>query len=214
MVGCTSSGRSRSETENMLGFFLNTIALRIDLSGDPSFLDLMERAREELLSSLDHDAIPFEFLVENLCEQRGGGRHPFFQVLFAFQPPLAPLHPNWRFSQMDIDLGVTKFDLHLELDERPEGIIGRFMYNIDLFDRRTIQGMVNTWQAIVARWLPIHPYGSPSSLRISRNRRELGLSLFQTRQSAEELDFATKPAGWIQSIRKILKFDRSDGGGA
>ena len=214
MVGCTSSGRSRSETENMLGFFLNTIALRIDLSGDPSFLDLMERAREELLSSLDHDAIPFEFLVENLCEQRAGGKHPFFQVLFAFQPPLAPLHPSWRFSQMDIDLGLTKFDLHLELDERPEGIIGRFMYNIDLFDRRTIQGMVNRWQAIVARVV------ADPSVRLSQLAQDFEKpkaarpELVPDPTTAEELDFATKPAGWIQSIRKILRFDRSDGGGA
>jgi non-ribosomal peptide synthetase component F len=199
----------------MLGFFLNTLALRIDLSGDPSFLDLMERAREELLSSLDHDAIPFEFLVEKLCEQQGGGgKHPFFQVLFAFQPPLAPLHPNWKFSQMDLDLGLTKFDLHLELDERPEGIIGRFMYNIDLFDRKTIQGMVNTWQAIVAKVL------TDPSVRVSQlapdleKRKGARLERVPDPTMAEEVDFARTPAGWIQSIRKILKLDRSAGDGA
>jgi Condensation domain len=214
MVGCTSSGRSRSETENMLGFFLNTIALRIDLSGDPSFLDVMERAREELLSSLDHDAIPFEFLVEKLSEQRVGGKHPFFQVLFAFQPPLAPLHPNWKFSQMDIDLGLTKFDLHLELDERPEGIIGRFMYNIDLFDRRTIQDMVNTWHAIVAKVV------TDESVRLSQlapdleKKRGAQLEPVPEPTIGQDLGFAERPAGWLQSIRKILKLDRSAGGAA
>ena len=89
----------------------------------------MERAKEELLSSLGHDANSLRVPRREALRAKGRGRHPFFQVLFAFQPPLAPLHPNWKFSQMDIDLGVTKFDLHLELDERPEGIIGRFMYN-------------------------------------------------------------------------------------
>ncbi len=214
MVGCTSSGRSRSETENMLGFFLNTIALRIDLSGDPSFLEVMERAREELLSSLDHDAIPFEFLVEKFGKQRGGGKHPFFQVLFAFQPPLAPLHPKWKFSQMDMDLGLTKFDLHLELDDRPEGIIGRFMYNIDLFDRRTIQDMVNTWQEIVAKAV------TDASVRLSElapdleKRKGARPELVPDPPMVEQLDFAKKPANWAQSIRKLLKLDRSAGGAA
>jgi len=149
IIGCTSSGRNRTETHQMLGFFLNTVALRTDLSGNPTFLEVMQRGREELLSSLDNDGIPFEHLVKTLCIQRNKGKHPFFQVLFAFQPPLAPLKPNWKFSQMDIDLGVTKFDLHVELDERPDGIIGRFMYNTDLFDRGTIVGMLETWKDIV-----------------------------------------------------------------
>ncbi len=151
VIGCTSSGRSRSETNQMLGFFLNTVALRTDLSGDPTFLELMQRGRDELISSLDNDGVPFEHLVRTLCIQRDKGRHPFFQVLFAFQPPLAPLKPNWKFSQMDIDLGVTKFDLHVELDERQEGIIGRFMYNADLFDRQTIVGMLESWREVVRR---------------------------------------------------------------
>jgi surfactin family lipopeptide synthetase A len=213
IAGCTSSGRSRSETESMLGFFLNTIALRINLSGDPSFLTVMERAKDELLSSLDNDGIPFEFLVEKLCEQMGRTKHPFFQTLFAFQPPLAALEPNWKFSQMDIDLGVTKFDLHLELDERPEGIIGRFMYNADLFDRGTIQEMVGVWQAIVAK--VVTDASVPLSQLVPDLKRRRGVR----RQPASEpgsqvLKVAKRSEGWNKSIRRIFRRDDSAGGAA
>lgn len=149
VIGSTSAGRSRSETDNMLGFFLNTIVLRTDLSGNPTFRELMRRGREELLNSLANDGIPFQRIVGELAAQSDGGKSPFFQVLFSFEPPLAPLQPNWKFTQMDIETGAAKFDLHLELDERSDGIIGRFIYNCDLFERRTIEGMMHTWRNIV-----------------------------------------------------------------
>ena len=149
IIGSTSAGRNRSETDNMLGFFLNTIVLRADMSGDPTFLELMRRAKEDLLNSLANDGIPFERLVSELAPQRDGGKNPFFQVLFSMEPPIAPLQPNWKFTQMDIETGAAKFDLHLELDERHDGIIGRFIYNSDLFERETIKRMLSRWRNIV-----------------------------------------------------------------
>jgi len=109
----------------------------------------MERGKEELLASLDHDGVPFEDIVRELAPQRDGGLNLFFQVSFTFEPPLAPLRPNWKFTHMDIETGAAKFDLHPELDERQEGIIGRFIYNIERFDRSTIQSLLATWRAIV-----------------------------------------------------------------
>ena len=135
----------------MLGFFLNTIVLRTDMSGDPTFMDVIQRGREELLSSLANDGIPFEYLVKEFCPQRDGGKSPFFQVLFSLEPPLAPLPPGWKFTQMDIETGAAKFDLHLELDERHDGIVGRFIYNADLFDRHTIERMLQCWKDIVSQ---------------------------------------------------------------
>jgi hypothetical protein len=151
VTGGTSAGRYRSETDHMLGFFLNTVVLRTNLSGNPTFLEVMDRGKEELISSLDHDGVPYENLVRELAPPRDGGVNPFFQVSFSFEPPLAPLQPNWRFTQMDIETGAAKFDLHLELDERKEGIIGRFIYSIERFDRRTIQSLLKTWKAIVCK---------------------------------------------------------------
>jgi hypothetical protein len=148
-TGGTSAGRYRAETENMLGFFLNTVVLRTDVSGDPTFLELIVRGKEELISSLDNDGIPFENVVKDLAPKRDGGVNPFFQTSFSFEPPLAPLQPGWKFTQMDIETGAAKFDLHLELDERQEGIIGRFIYSVERFDPETIQGVLETWRAIV-----------------------------------------------------------------
>ncbi len=151
LSGGTSAGRSRSETDQLMGFFLNTIVLRTDVSGNPTFLDLIQRGKEELLSSLANDGIPFETLVKELAPVRDGGRNPFFEVSFSFEPPLAPLQPNWKFTQMDIETGAAKFDLHLELDERQDGIIGRFIYSAELFDRETIRGMLELWRDIIGR---------------------------------------------------------------
>jgi hypothetical protein len=204
IIGCTSSGRSRTETHQMLGFFLNTVALRTNLSGDPTFLEVIQRGREELLSSLDNDGIPFEQLVKTLCIERDNGRHPFFQVLFAFQPPLAPLKPSWKFSHMDVDLGVAKFDLHVELDERPEGIIGRFIYNADLFDRSTIVGMLGTWKEIVRQ----------SVRDPSRRISQLVPELIELRRIPHENGFtpeiraessAGKPSSLLRTLQRFIR---------
>jgi len=210
LIGCTSAGRDRSETNHLLGFFLNTIVLRTDLSQNPTFLELARRGGEELLSSLAHDGIPFESVVKALCAQRDSSRHPLFQIMFGFQPPLAPLKPNWKFAQMDLDLGVTKFDLHLELDERAEGIIGRFIYNADLFERETIKGMIETWRNIV------HQVVADPSRRISQLVPEL-TELRKTRFENERMDvadvgsLASRPIGLIRSIQRLLWSNRASG---
>jgi surfactin family lipopeptide synthetase A len=211
IIGCTSAGRDRSETDHLLGFFLNTIVLRTDLSRDPTFLEVVRRGREELLSSLAHDGIPFESVVKALCVQRDSSRHPFFQVMFGFQPPLAPLKPNWKFAQMDLDLGVTKFDLHLELDERQEGIIGRFIYNADLFERETIKGMIETWRNVVYQVV------ADPSRRISQlvpELTELRKTRFENERMADGADVGSvpsRPIGLIRSIQRLLRSNRASG---
>jgi len=202
VTGGTSAGRYRTETENMLGFFLNTIVLRTDVSGDPTFLELIVRGKEELISSLDNDGIPFENLVKELAPHRDGGVNPFFQASFSFEPPLAPLQPNWKFTQMDIETGAAKFDLHLELDERRDGIIGRFIYSVERFDRQTIRGILETWRAIVSK--VVH---NPT-VRLS----ELEVTLADARQtSSEALSYVaaavpepTKRSTWLKRFRGFL----------
>jgi len=199
VTGGTSSGRRRSETDNMMGFFLNTIVLRTDLSGDPTFLELIQRGKEELLSSLANDGIPFETLVKELASQREGGRNPFFEVSFSFEPPLAPLTPSWKFTQMDIETGAAKFDLHLELDARQEGIIGRFIYNADLFDRETIKGMLVTWRDIVYQ-VVFDPSRGISQLvpELAELRRDPP----KAKPEAAVSSAAERPNGLIERIRK------------
>ena len=201
VAGTTSAGRSRSETYSMMGFFLNTIVLRTDMSEDPTFLEVMQRGREELLSALANDGIPFENLVKELAPQRDGTKNAFFQVSFSFEPSLAPLGPNWKFTQMDIETGAAKFDLHLELDERYDGIIGRFIYNSELFNHDTINKMVECWQSIV-RQVAVDP-----SLRISQlvpSLEELRRTPTAEESSTTEDATLVRSPGLLRSIRKLL----------
>jgi len=150
-IGTSSAGRQRPELEGIMGYFLDTVVLRNNLAGDPSFVDVVSRCREELYGALANDAVPFAMLVKELSTGRDGSRNPFFQVMFSLEPPLSQLDPGWKFARMDIHIGSTKFDLNIELDDTPHGLEGRLIYNRDLFDRATIDRMVADWRLIVAR---------------------------------------------------------------
>ena len=149
VVGTSASSRDRPETEGLLGFFLNTLVLRTDMSGDPTFRQLLGRVREVSQAALSHQDLPFASLVEALQPKRVPGQNPLFQVAFILEPPVPALDPGWSLSQLDVDTGASKFDLTVELDERPEGIIGRFEYNADLFDAGTIERMAGHYETML-----------------------------------------------------------------
>lgn len=150
LIGTATAGRNRSEFERMMGFFLNTIVMRTDLRGNPTFRALLARVRETTIEATAHDEVPFEYLVRALHPGRGLSRNPLFQVLLTLEPPLPVLPCGWTLTQMDVKTGMSKFDLSLELDDRPEGLIGRFEYNTDLFDEATIARMVEHWRTLLA----------------------------------------------------------------
>lgn len=141
VVGSVTAGRKRPEVERLLGYFLNPLALRLDLSGDPTFAELVGRVRDVTLDALAHDEVPFEHVVAAVRPDRNPGRNPLFQVMFSLEPPLPALPPGWRLTQLDVEVGTAKTDLYLELDDRPEGVIGRFVYRTDLFGAATIERM-------------------------------------------------------------------------
>src|SRR5882762_2671038 len=153
-IGSVTAGRNQPETQALLGYFLNTVVLPVDLSGDPSFREMVKRARNLTIDALEHDRLPFVHLVRELKVQRDAGRNPLFQALFSLEPPLPEVDPAWRLTQMDVDTGVSKYDLFLELDERSEEVLARFHYSTDLFDAGTIERMqqhfCNLLQGIVA----------------------------------------------------------------
>jgi amino acid adenylation domain-containing protein len=156
VVGSAIAGRNRAEFENLIGFFINTLVLRTDLSGNPKFQELLGRVRETSIRAYAHQEVPFEKLVEELSPARDPSRTPLFQVMFALQnaPAAAEAVGGIAFEPFGVQNRVAKFDLTVTLTEKPEGLRANFSYNTALFDGSTIVRMLehfeNLLQGIVA----------------------------------------------------------------
>ena len=164
-VGTPIANRNRSEIEPLIGFFVNSLVLRTDLSGNPTFRELLNRVKEVTLGAYAHQDLPFEKLVEELHPERILNRHPLFQVIFALQnAPMEALElPGLRLSSMNIDYKTTRFDLEFhvwessdsfrglwgEKWENAEGLRGVVVYNTDLFDEATIARMSGHFKTLL-----------------------------------------------------------------
>jgi non-ribosomal peptide synthetase component F/acyl carrier protein len=150
-VGTPIAGRNRSETEGLIGFFVNTLVLRNDLSGDPTFSELLQRVREVTLGAYSHQDLPFERLVEEFQPERALGHHPMFQVMFALQnaPQEALELPGLSLSLMEVEGRATVFDLTLILEDTPQGLAGSVRYNSDIFDASTIKRMMGHFENLL-----------------------------------------------------------------
>ena len=151
LVGTPIAGRTRLETEELIGLFVNTLVMRTDLSGDPTFRELLGRVRETSLEAHAHQDLPFEKLVEELQPERSMSHTPIFQVLFSVQN--AP-RANWKLAGLEatsvrLDRGTARFDLSLDVSERPEGLSCSFLYNADLFDAATIEHLAGHWRRLL-----------------------------------------------------------------
>ena len=152
VVGSPIANRNRGEIESLLGFFVNTLVLRNDLSGNPSFLELLSRVRGCALGAYEHQDVPFEQLVEILQPERSLSYSPLFQVAFAFQQAQAEQQQWGELTLTPLQLAsvTTKFDLTLFLEETESGIEGRLEYNTDLFDAPTMARMAGHFQTLLA----------------------------------------------------------------
>jgi len=145
VVGSPVAGRTRTETEGLIGLFMGMLVLRGDLAGDPTFRELLGRARDVALDAYAHQDVPFEHLVEELRPPRDPSRNPLFQVMFVLQNMPAP--PNNMagvdLRREEVHTGTAKFDLSLILIPEPEGegLRGLLEYNTDLFEEATIARM-------------------------------------------------------------------------
>jgi amino acid adenylation domain-containing protein len=151
LVGTPVANRTHSELENLLGCFVNTLVLRTDVSGEPSFRDLVKRVRETALAAYAHQDFPFEQLVKELQPERASSHTPLFQVMFVFQDaPMVPLQlPNLTLAPLMVDNGTAKFDLTLYLEDSQQGLIGFWEYNSELFHADTVNRMVGHWQTLL-----------------------------------------------------------------
>jgi amino acid adenylation domain-containing protein len=162
VVGTPVAGRGRAETEGIVGLFVNTLALRADLSGDPTFRALLRQVREATLGAFAHQDVPFEKLVELLRVERSLSHAPVFQVMFALQSQeTGTLRlPGVAASYDELALRAAKFDLSVSLEETEDGAVeGAIEYAADLFDPGTVARMGERYARLL-RALAADPDGT------------------------------------------------------
>ncbi len=142
-VGSPIANRTRPESEPLIGYFVNMLALRADLSGNPTGREFLARVREVALEAFEHQEIPLEVLIPALGPRRDAGRSPLFQVMFVLQnnamPDAVPIDLTLSPFDEDRGTGTAKFDLSLGFADSPEGFLGSIEFNTDLFDAPTIE---------------------------------------------------------------------------
>jgi amino acid adenylation domain-containing protein len=160
-IGSPIANRNRSEIESLIGFFVNSLVLRTDLSGNPTFREVLKRAKDVALGAYAHQDLPFEKLVEELHPERNLNQNPLFQVVFALQnAPMTALElPDLTLSPLPFETETTRFDLEFHLWEpntqnglwadSSEGISGFVIYSTDLFDDASIARMVEHFQILL-----------------------------------------------------------------
>jgi len=141
VIGSPIANRTHSQTESLIGFFINTLALRLDLSGNPSFETVLQQARRVALEAYDHQDLPFEQLVEELKPERNLSHSPLFQVMLELQDaPLSNLElSGLTVTQLELNSMNAKFDLTLLLEKTTQGLVGKLEYNTDLFKASSVE---------------------------------------------------------------------------
>ena len=151
ILGTANAGRKHAEIEKLIGFFVTTLVLRTDLSGNPKFSELLGRVRDAALGAYDHQDVPFEKLVEELQPERDMGRHPFFQVMVNYQNAVVEKPASRGLEITPLDIGnQTRFDLELHIWAEPDCLFGNFIYSKDLFEQSTIDRMLRHFETLLA----------------------------------------------------------------
>ncbi len=151
-VGSPFAHRNRTETENLLGYFINPTALRTKLDGDPTFRETVRRVRDTALGAHQHQDVPFEMLVKELATERNPGRNPLFQTMFVMVNARPKTYSSRDLTIVPIELEeqTARFDLTLYLFSSAEEIRGSLIYSVDLFDPATIRRMAKHFCALVS----------------------------------------------------------------
>jgi amino acid adenylation domain-containing protein/non-ribosomal peptide synthase protein (TIGR01720 family) len=152
-IGVPIAGRTDEQLRDLVGFFVNTWVLRVDLAGDPTFRELLERVQERSLAAYDNQDLPFERLVELLNPDRSTAYHPFFQVMLSWQPPVPePSIPGFQVHGERLETPTAKFDLFFDLiPNAAGGAECRLEYAADLFDKSTVEGLAERFVRVLSR---------------------------------------------------------------
>ena len=148
LIGSPIAGRSREEFEPLIGYFINTLVLRTDVSGNPTFREILARVRDTALDAFAHQDVPFERIVGDLRLPRDLGRSPVFQVVFVFHN--APKSVEVKADVALTSSGGTMFDMTLSLVEVKDGLLVTAEYNTDLFDRQSIARLLASYESLLA----------------------------------------------------------------
>ncbi len=151
LVGSPIANRNHPEIEGLMGFFVNTLVLRTNLSGDPDFAELLQRVRQVALGAYAHQDLPFEQLVSELQPDRTVSQAPFFRVWLVLQnTPMPPLElPGLTLDVTDLDTGLVRHDLKLDLTETGDQLSGFFEYKTAVFDAETISHLHTQFEQLL-----------------------------------------------------------------
>ena len=183
-IGSPISGRTRPELERLIGFFVNNLVLRGDLSGDPTFAELCLRTQQTALEAYAYADVPFQLLVEELQPERDPSRPPLFQAMFVYATQDAPAFGECAAEYIELNTGTSKFDLTLELYDGGGSQIGGYIeYATDLFERTTIERLGEHYQVLLEQVLanPQRRLSELDTVPGAERERLLGV-LEQTRQ--------------------------------
>ena len=186
IVGCPIAGRHvDSNLESLIGVFVNTLALRVPLDPEKSFVELLSTVKATSLAAFENQDVPFDSIVEEIRPPRDPSRSPVFQVLYTYQNALADVAlPGVRVSYETVDGGTAKFDLSLDVFEGPDGPTCVFEYNTDLFESETVAEMASHFETLLEH-LVAQPEAAISELSLLSGEEIESIKL---RNDAAELD--------------------------
>ena len=153
VVGTDLANRTMPETERMIGFFINLMAVPTDLSGNPTFRELLGRVREGLLEAYAYQEVPFPKIVQAVQPERSATHNPIVQVLFVMQniPRAKRELAGLQVEPFEVPVTTSKFDMALFMVERPDSLIGYWVYSTELFEQTTIQRMLQRFCNLLQR---------------------------------------------------------------
>ncbi|PSF37372.1 non-ribosomal peptide synthetase [Aphanothece hegewaldii CCALA 016] len=184
VIGSPIANRNRSELEALIGFFVNTLPLRINSAGNPTFEELLQRVRQVTLNAYTYQDLPFERILDYLSIERSLSYSPLFQVMFVLQnTPMEKIEVSGlTWTPLELENSTAKFDLTIILEETAQGLDGVFEYNTDLFEAATIHRMAGCFRTLLSAVvespelpiseLPLLSKAQQKQLLVSRNETQ------------------------------------------